>query len=58
MTLTNGWKTYLAGAALIAAGIAKLLGVELPGFEMMDAGALIGNGLGFIGLRNALPTKE
>lgn len=47
----NGWKTYAAVAVLVVVAAAKVFGVEIPGFENVDAGMLLTNALGLFGIR-------
>ncbi len=54
MNFLSGYKTYISAAILLLAALAKLGGVDVPGFEDMDVGAMIVNAMGLFGLRKAI----
>ena len=54
LNVGSGYRTYLTGIIMIGVGIARALGLDIPGFETIDPGLLITNGLAFIFVRNAI----
>lgn len=56
MDLLSGYKTYIIGALMLAAGIAQLAGLDVPGFDGQSAGQLIVEGLAIVFLRKGLKT--
>ena len=54
LDLGSGYRTYLVGLIMIAVGVARALGLDIPGFETIDPGLLITNGLSFIFVRKAI----
>ncbi len=60
MNFLSGYKTYIVGAACILTGAIAMLGWAQPPLPALDAGQgwqLVLTGLGFLGLRAALPPK-
>lgn len=53
----NGKRTYATAALMGLVGVAKLFGVDIPGFETVDAGQLIGNAMAFAFLRAGVGQK-
>lgn len=54
MTLLTGYKTYIVAALMLLAGLAQLLGIELPAMEGGSAGQLIMEAVAVIFLRRGL----
>lgn len=54
MTLLTGYKTYILAALMLLAGLAQLLGIELPAMEGGSAGQLIMEAVAVIFLRRGL----
>ena len=54
MTLLTGYKTYIVAALMLLAGLAQLLGIELPAMEGGSAGQLIMEAIAVIFLRRGL----
>jgi hypothetical protein len=50
----TGYKTYAAAAVMVIVAVAKLAGIDVPGFEMMDPGALLTQAAAVAGLRHAI----
>ncbi|GHA29264.1 hypothetical protein GCM10007989_26050 [Devosia pacifica] len=57
-TMLDGYKTYIIAAAMIIAGMAQLLGVDLPAFEGQAAGHLIFEALAVIFLRRGVKMQH
>jgi hypothetical protein len=57
LNFLSGRKTYLTALIMGAIGVAKLAGVEIPGFEQADAGQLIGNAMAFAFLRSGVKSN-
>jgi lysozyme family protein len=54
MDLLNGYKTYLIAAIMLLAGLAQILGLDLPSFEAHSAGQMVMEALAMIFLRQGL----
>ena len=54
MAIFNGYKTYIVAAIMLLAGVAQMLGVDLPALDGQSAGHLIMEALAVIFLRNGL----
>lgn len=54
MDILTGYKTYIMGALMLAAGFAQLAGLDVPGFDGQSAGQLIFEGLAIVFLRKGL----
>ena len=54
LSILNGYKTYLVALAMLLAGAAQLLGVDLPTFEGQSAGHLLMEGLAILFLRKGM----
>ncbi|WP_449396494.1 glycoside hydrolase family 108 protein [Devosia riboflavina] len=54
MTMLSGYRTYIVAAFMIVAGLAQVLGVELPTLDGGSAGSLILEALAIIFLRKGL----
>lgn len=54
MNILDGYKTYIMGALMLAAGVAQLAGLDVPGFDGQSAGQLIFEGLAIVFLRKGL----
>lgn len=54
MNLLSGYKTYIVAAAMLLAGLAGLLGVDLPAFDGHAPASLVMEALAFIFLRKGL----
>lgn len=54
MTMLSGYRTYIVAAFMILAGLAQVLGVELPALDGGSAGSLILEALAIIFLRKGL----
>lgn len=54
MDFLNGYKTYLVAAFMLLAGLAQVLGIDLPALEGASAGHLIMEALAVIFLRKGL----
>ncbi|MDP2782891.1 MAG: putative peptidoglycan-binding domain-containing protein [Devosia sp.] len=54
MDILNGYKTYIAAAVMLLAGIAQVLGIDLPSLDGSSAGHLIMEALALIFLRKGL----
>ncbi|HLV84457.1 MAG TPA: glycoside hydrolase family 108 protein [Devosia sp.] len=54
MDILNGYKTYIAAAIMLLAGIAQVLGIDLPSLDGSSAGHLIMEALALIFLRKGL----
>lgn len=52
----DGYKTYVVAVAMVVAGLAQLLGVDLPTFEGQAAGHLLMEGLAILFLRKGMKT--
>jgi hypothetical protein len=49
--MMSGYRTYITAALMLAVAIAKLFGIDIPGFEAVDPGLLISNAFAFAFLR-------
>ncbi|MGV8855325.1 MAG: glycoside hydrolase family 108 protein [Devosia sp.] len=56
MDFLNGYKTYITAALMLLAGIAQVLGIDLPTLDSGSAGHLIMESLAVIFLRQGLKT--
>lgn len=54
MTMLSGYRTYIVAAFMLVAGLAQVLGVELPTLDGGSAGSLILEALAIIFLRKGL----
>lgn len=54
MDILNGYKTYLVATLMLLAGVAQLLGVDLPALDGSSAGHLIMEALAVLFLRKGL----
>ncbi len=54
MTMLSGYRTYIVAAFMLVAGLAQVLGVELPALDGGTAGSLILEALAIIFLRKGL----
>ena len=54
MDMLNGYKTYITAAIMLLAGLAQLLGIDLPALDGGQAGHLIMEALAVIFLRKGL----
>lgn len=54
MDYLNGYKTYITAALMLLAGLAQVLGIDLPALDGGSAGHLIMEALAVIFLRNGL----
>lgn len=56
MDILNGYKTYLVAVVMLLAGLAQLLGVDLPALDGNAAGHLIMEALAVLFQRKGLKT--
>lgn len=54
MTMLSGYRTYIVAAFMLVAGLAQVLGVELPALDGGSAGSLVLEALAIIFLRKGL----
>lgn len=54
MTFLSGYKTYIVALAMLAAGLAQVFGVDLPGFESQAALQLVTEALAVFFLRKGV----
>jgi len=54
MTFLSGYKTYIIAGAMLIAGIAGLLGIDIPSFTGQAPGELVMQALAFFFLRQGL----
>ena len=54
MDVLSGYKTYIVAALMLLAGLAQVMGVDLPAMEGGSAGSLILESLAIIFLRQGL----
>ncbi|HTM79217.1 MAG TPA: hypothetical protein VL133_16505 [Devosia sp.] len=54
MTALSGYKTYIVAAFMLLAGLAQVLGIDLPALDTSSAGHLIMEALAVIFLRKGL----
>lgn len=54
MDILNGYKTYIVAAFMLLAGLAQMLGIDLPALEGSSAGHLIMEALAVLFLRKGL----
>ena len=54
MQWLDGKKVYIIGCVMILLGIGKFFGIDIPGYENVDAGGLINGGLLALGFRSAM----
>lgn len=54
--LFDGAKTYVIAAAMVLAGAAQILGIDMPRFDGHSAGQLVLEGLAVLFLRRGLKT--
>ena len=54
MDIFNGYKTYIVAAFMLLAGVAQMLGVDLPALDGNSAGHLIMEALAVLFLRKGL----
>jgi hypothetical protein len=56
MNFLSGYRTYIVAGAMLLAGIAGVLGVDIPNFSGQTPGNLVMEALAFIFLRQGLKT--
>jgi Putative peptidoglycan binding domain len=56
MTFLSGYKTYIIAGAMLLAGLAGLLGIDIPSFTGQAPGDLVMEALAFFFLRQGLKT--
>ncbi|MEP7240415.1 MAG: peptidoglycan-binding domain-containing protein [Devosia sp.] len=56
MNFLAGYRTYVVAAAMLVAGVAGLLGIDIPNFTGQAPGTLVMEALAFIFLRQGLKT--
>jgi len=56
MSFLSGYKTYIVAGAMLLAGLAGMLGVDLPSFTGQAPGDLVMEALAFFFLRQGLKT--
>ena len=54
MDILNGYKTYIVALFMLLAGLAQMLGVDLPALDGSSAGHLIMEALAVLFLRKGL----
>ena len=54
MDLLSGYKTYIVAIFMLLAGLAQMLGVDLPALDSASAGHLIMEALAVLFLRKGL----
>ena len=54
MEILNGYKTYITAAIMLLAGLAQILGIDLPTLDGGSAGHLVMEALAVIFLRKGL----
>ena len=54
MDILNGYRTYVVAALMLLAGIAQVLGIQVPNLDAGSAGQLILEALAVIFLRRSL----
>lgn len=54
MNLLEGYKTYIVAAMMLLAGLAQILGMELPALDQQSAGHMMMEALAVIFLRKGL----
>jgi lysozyme family protein len=54
MTFLSGYKTYIIALAMAVAGLAQLVGVDLPSFEGQSAGHLLMEAMAIVFLRQGI----
>ena len=54
MDILSGYKTYIVVAFMLVAGLAQMLGVDLPALEGNAAGSLVLEALAILFLRKGL----
>lgn len=54
MDILSGYKTYIVAAFMLLAGLAQVLGIDLPGLENSSAGNLVLEALAILFLRRGL----
>ena len=54
MLFLSGYKTYIVAAMMLLAGLAQVLGIDLPSLEASSAGHLIMEALAVLFLRKGL----
>ena len=57
MDVLSGYKTYIVAALMLLAGIAQILGIQVPALEGGSAGNLVLEALAIIFLRQGLKTE-
>ena len=57
MSFLSGYRTYIVAAAMLLAGIAGMLGVDIPSFTGQAPGNLVMEALAFFFLRQGLKAK-
>ncbi len=56
MTFLSGYRTYIIAGAMLIAGIAGVLGIDIPSFGNQAPGNLVLEALAFFFLRQGLKT--
>lgn len=54
MNILNGYKTYIVATLMVAIGVLKFFGFEVPSFETMDPGSLFMEGFAVLFLRKGI----
>ena len=54
MDMLNGYKTYIVAAFMLLAGLAQVLGIDLPALDGSSAGHLVMEALAVLFLRKGL----
>ncbi len=57
MDFLVGYRTYIIAVFMLLAGVAQVLGIDLPAFDGQSAGTLIMEALAVIFLRHGLGTS-
>ena len=54
MDILSGYKTYIVAAFMLLAGLARMLGIDLPALDSGSAGSLVLEALAVLFLRKGL----
>ena len=54
MDILSGYKTYIVAAFMLLAGLAQMLGINLPALDSGSAGSLVLESLAILFLRKGL----
>jgi 2,3-bisphosphoglycerate-independent phosphoglycerate mutase len=57
MTILSGYRTYIIAAFMLLAGVAQLLGIDLPNVDGQSAGQLIMEALAVAFLRRGISSE-